>query len=631
MSIDMLFATKTPEHKGAQRGNRCFVRLCAFGPLWRGIFRVTSPIALFIVFVFVINQAQAISAQSNPSEPPGAASVIRAREAARRGEELRRRWALDSAEAAFKEAAAADPASLEAALGLARIAQARFDYAGSKRLLDAASRYHSNSSDLFAAFGSLYIAAEDTTRARQYFDRALRIDPQSTTASIGRAETDLLGRDYKNAEERLRSLIGFNPQDARARSVLARVLLENSRNREAAQEAELALALDPYDTDALHALAFAQAIERKSDEVRLLARRALALNPSNAAIRRLLAQYINGNAGYERKVDQSALRKYKLGMAFKEAGHFAKAAAEFERALEVEPRYYRALIALGDMRLREEDYERAAAVAIRAIEADPEGSVGHLQLSYALIGMQERARLEVGGEDFALSFYSRSPPPVYEMTRKIFPNYDRLSRRRREVIDRAVAPLAHYLPKLVRSGARHLLLAFDQRVIEFEEFQEVLGEKTFDGRYYASIRGVGGRTTVSGIEYIEAAARGGFHTIAHEFAHQLHIAALDKEETRMIRQLYDEARRAGRALDYYAAENEYEYFAQGYEAFISERKRPSAGVTARHTRSELAERDPDLYRFFVKLTAASHQIRAQRAGMRARQYLLSDEPISFKW
>jgi hypothetical protein len=78
---------------------------------------------------------------------------------------------------------------------------------------------------------------------------------------------------------------------------------------------------------------------------------------------------------------------------------------------------------------------------------------------------------------------------------------------------------------------------------------------------------------------------------------------MSKEEVAAIRHLYEKARREGRMLDYYAAANEYEYFAQGYEAFVSERKRPSAGVTARHTRSELAGRDPELYRFLMRIAA----------------------------
>jgi hypothetical protein len=169
------------------------------------------------------------------------------------------------------------------------------------------------------------------------------------------------------------------------------------------------------------------------------------------------------------------------------------------------------------------------------------------------------------------------------------------------VIDCSVGPLSSFLPKLSRHKARHYLLALDERPSELSGFTDVGEEKTFDGRYYASIRGVGGRIAVSGIEYLDQAARGGFNTIAHEFAHQIHISALSKNEVKTIRELYNRARQEGRVLDYYAEANEYEYFAQGYEAFIALLKRPSAGVTARHTNHELSVRDPELYRFLMKL------------------------------
>src|SRR5215470_12824177 len=73
-------------------------------------------------------------------------------------------------------------------------------------------------------------------------------------------------------------------------------------------------------------------------------------------------------------------------------------------------------------------------------------------------------------------------------------------------------------------------------------------------------------------------------------------------ERETIRRLYLFARRSGRALDYYAASDEYEYFAQGYEAFVSTFKRPGTGLTARHTRRELSTRDPGLYSFLVAIS-----------------------------
>ena len=545
-----------------------------------------------------------------PSSPglafaQGDSSVRHAREAAERAEQLRRRWNLAQAETAFREAARLDPASREAAIGLARIARARFDYAGALRLLDRAARLHPDSAEILTEYGTIYLAAEEPRRAREYFDRAARLSPDSTAIQLGRAAVDLLERDYRNSEARLRRLIADNPQSARAHAMLARVLLENNDAREAERLAAAAVALEPLDTDGLYTLAFAKATERKAKEVRALAERVIALDPLNAGARRLLSQYLDGREGLEQRVAEQARAHFERGGALEQEGRTNEALSEFEAALAIEPRYYRALVALGDVWLREGDYERAATAARLAISVDPACARAQLELSYAHYGMQERARIEIGATDFEKLFYGEAAPPAPRLTAEIFPNYRSLSRRQQVVIDRAVAPLARFLPRLAQGGARHYLLQFDQAVSDIRELDDVIGEKTFDGRYYASIRGVGGRITVSGIEYIEIAARGGFHTIAHEFAHQVHIAALSKEDAQTVRKLYERAKREGRLLDYYAAANEYEYFAQGYEAFISKRKRPSAGVTARHTNQELMTLDPELYKFFVRLTAES--------------------------
>ncbi|HVF91128.1 MAG TPA: tetratricopeptide repeat protein, partial [Blastocatellia bacterium] len=548
-------------------------------------------------------------AGSYDSSARASAKIVR--DALARGEDLRRRWKLEAAEAAFREAATLDPSNLDAALGLARISRARFDYSGALRLLERAAPKYSASPELLAEYGSIYLNAEDPARARVYFDKAIRLDPASPAATVGRAGVDLLLRDYKSAEERLREQIALNPGSARACSMLARVLLEGNRNQEAEEYAERALALDPYDTDALHALAFVKATERKPDEVRSLAGRALGMDKTNAWVRRLLSQYLDGQIGYRQKISESARLRYERGKELKDSGRLAEAVSELETALSIDPRYYLALIALGDIWLREGDYERAATAAKLALEVDPEGALAHLQLSYAHWGRQERARIQIGATDFSALFYRQPAPPAFALTAEIFPNYKSLTRRQQIVIDRAVAPLARFLPKLAQSGARHYLLMFDERVSEVRGLGDVAAEKTFDGRNYASIRGVGGLVTVSGIEYIETTARGGFHTIAHEFAHQVHMTALDKEDVKLVRALYDKAVREGRALDYYAATNEFEYFAQGYEAFISNQKRPSAGVTARHTDRELAARDPELHNLLLRITGYWRSKRAR--------------------
>ena len=554
---------------------------------------------------------------ARPYRARGESPAKLASEALRRGEELRRKWNLEGAEAAFNEAATLEPASLEAALGLARVARARIEYAHAISLLDKAAGEHPNSVAVLNEYGSIYIAAEEPERARRQFESALRISASDTPAIVGLAAVDLLERNYERAITRLRQCLAVEPQNSPAHALLARALLESNRESAAAEEAGRAISLDAYNVEALYTLACVKSSERKGDESRSLARRAVSLDPFNFGARRVLSQYLDGQAGYEQRVSEQARIRYANGRSLKQEGQLTRAVTELEAALGIEPRYYRALIALADTWLRQGEYQRAAGAAKLATAFDPDGAIAHFELSCAYRGMNERARIEIGGVDFGALFYGRPAPAAYALTREIFPNYGSLTRRQQAVIDVAVGPLAVFLPKLARHRARHYLLGFDQRPSDLHGFADIADEKTFDGRYYASIRGVGGRVTVSGIEYLDQAARGGFNTIAHEFAHQVHIAAMGKSEAREIRSLYERARREGRMLDNYAAANEYEYFAQGYEAFISDRKRPSQGGTARHTNRELFTSDPELYKFIVKLTAKSHAISRSRGGIKS--------------
>jgi Tfp pilus assembly protein PilF len=559
------------------------------------------------VFIFALTglflvEAALPIARAGSDNPHADSRTRLAVEAVARGQQLLLKGNLDAAEAAFHEAISAEPGRLDAQLGLVRIARMKLDYPLAIALLEKAALEHANSASVLEEFGEVYLAAEEPAQASRYFESALRLSQVDASAIIGLAGADLLERDYDRAARRLRDLLSREPQNSHAHARLARVLLESGNNSMAAEEAQRAISLDEYNAEAIHTLACVRSSERKADETRSLARRTVSLDPFNFGARRLLSQYLDGQSGYEQRVAEQARAHYDRGRSYKQKGDLTNAMAEFEEALRIEPRYYRALIGAADAWLRKGEYERAATVAKLAIDVDPDGASAQLELSCAYRGESEQARAAIGAVDFAKLFYSREPVPAYSATLAVFPNYAALTREQQTVIDIAVAPLAGYLPKLVRHKARHYLLAFDERPADLSGFADVADEKTFDGRYYASIRGVGGRVTVSGIEYLNQAARGGFNTIAHEFAHQVHIAALGKSEVKTIRKLYEHARKEGKTLDYYAAANEYEYFAQGYEAFIAKRKRPSAGVTARHTSDELRSRDPDLYSFFLKLS-----------------------------
>ena len=96
--------------------------------------------------------------------------------------------------------------------------------------------------------------------------------------------------------------------------------------------------------------------------------------------------------------------------------------------------------------------------------------------------------------------------------------------------------------------------------------------------------------------------------MAHENGHTVHDM-FDKSDMKTLTRLYKKAMRENRTLDYYAAANKYEYFAQGCDAFASVYK-PHKEIFANsglaHTIYELIDKDPDLFKFIKKVLKKYH-------------------------
>lgn len=522
---------------------------------------------------------------------------------------LRVKWRLSEAEALWREVLSVDSNNLDALIGLAEIERTRLNYPESLAYLKKASEVVSNNpqdkAQLLVAYGSLYLTLEEPDKAADYFAQARAILPSYPGAMLGEAGVALLKRDYQNAEKLLESLLKIEPNKVEAFISLARVYLEENKNALAAYQAQKALDLDHYNVDAMAALCAVRIAEKKPEAVRKLARSVLELNPYNSGVRRLLSQYLNSRRGYQLRLIPEVQSLIARAENLKNLGKYNDAIEIYRRAISLEPKALRAWLGITACQLAIEDYDSAVFSAEKAIEIDPESAIAHLQLSLAHSGIHEKARILAGAKDWRILFSGEKEEdslPEIPGLDDVFVNYNTLTPSEQQVIRKAVFPLSQYLAELKRKGAKHYLLGTDRKLSEVSGYESLENRMTFDGRYYASVRGVGGLVTVSGVEYLDVSMRGGFNTIAHEFAHQVHTSALSSELCDRIKKLYQRALRAGRVLDYYAASNEWEYFAQGYEAYISEFKRPNAGVTARHTKEELKQLDPDLYNLFEELS-----------------------------
>lgn len=498
--------------------------------------------------------------------------------------------------------------TIESAVAQAKTRAAEFDYAAAIQVLDRASKFYPDSPELLCESGRIFVSAEDPDRAQRYFTRALSADKNSVEAELGIASVEALNHQYSQAQSRLKALLSKDGVDdyfrSRVHESLARVFVQLGDNSAAADEVSLATKLNPNNAAALYVGAFLGAAAKQADRALSFARQAVRLDPYNYGGRILLSQYVKGSAGYQQKVDPAAERLYEAGRKLESSGKYSESREQFDQALTIEPRYYRALISMAAVCLSQGQFKPAAEFASQAVAVDPDGAIANLELGLAYSGMQSCARELIGAPDYKARFMN-GPDPLFDRssTDAVFPQFSRLSRDQQLVIENSVGQLSPLLPRLARAGAEFRFVPYDERITDYLPSRESTSPdaRTFDGRYYGSIRGVGGRITLCGIEKLEEAERGGFNAIAHEFAHQVQMVALSEKERSQIRRLYKAAVNEGRTLDYYAAENELEYFAVGWEAYVSEVKRPSEGITSRHTRNELKQRDPGLYAFIVEL------------------------------
>jgi len=251
---------------------------------------------------------------------------------------------------------------------------------------------------------------------------------------------------------------------------------------------------------------------------------------------------------------------------------------------------------------RRGDLQAALAVLRAHLATAADDPVAHRLLGEVLFEQKARDSM-AGTEDCFRALAAALPQPDLGRlpVAEFLPGYGELSPRRRAVADRALALFGRRLDQLVAIGARHDLLRELDRTTDSPERHSLHGKRTFDGRVWDDVRGIGGLHAATGIEALDEAAQFGFCTLSHELAHQVHYYALLPLDRVQIRTLYGKAKAAGRCLDFYAASNEAEYFGQGIEAFAALGKRPACETTHGHTRFELYQRDRELYDFIAGL------------------------------
>jgi tetratricopeptide (TPR) repeat protein len=436
----------------------------------------------------------------------------------------------------------------------------------------------------------------------------LRAEPGDVETRLASGEVARTRCDLDRAEEAFRRVIEADPFDARARAGLAEVHLLAGRPREALREAEAAVAAGdpraggrPWRAKALAHLELGRA-----DLARDAARRGAALSPDDAKCLEALgaAEFRTGDLARARAAYEAAISldpraedaNLRLGQGFGDEGEAKPWRADGPEASA----FAAAVGAWEEGRLDEAEGRFLALAAARPSAYKYRLGVGLLRTA-----IRRRGEARFGGDSTAL--YLRTPVGPLDGVERLVRGHESLGPTERHVLAASLAPARPRFPRLADAGVTLRILSLDDDLTDAEERRDLRGKRTFDGRRYDHLRGVGGHHGAIGVEMLRQAAELGFNMLAHEFGHQVHWNGLTAEEKREVDALYETALAQGRALDYYAASNVDEYFAQGYEAFVSLEKRGCLSETARHTRAELERRDPALAAFLRRVLDLSHE------------------------
>ncbi len=171
--------------------------------------------------------------------------------------------------------------------------------------------------------------------------------------------------------------------------------------------------------------------------------------------------------------------------------------------------------------------------------------------------------------------------------------------RVKKMIAQQIGPSKAYLPMINKFDSDFAIPPLHIDLAEAMESNYFRYGTTFDNRQWMDIRGVGSGAT--GIEYLERGAHWERNVLAHEYAHLYHGRILTDKESRRIRSLYHKAMKNNRTLDYYASNNESEFFAQGYAGFLSEKKVHPLNHKSMNTRQYIKDKDPAYYTFLDSL------------------------------
>lgn len=473
----------------------------------------------------------------------------------------------------------------------------------SEALLNKIPTTYKNYNDVLISLMSIYITRKDKDKA----ESLLNLNKNNLLLSAI-YDYSPFGMDSKNSLKKLEEYIKINPDDKIALYYIGSILIDNNKLKEAREKLKRAIAIDPFYAKAYSILGYLEAIDNKkvgagTEEIKT----ALRTNPLEY---RALLSYGNGttDVNYESlekgndnlKSSEIFLSENRKITNLLNQGKKTEAENSLRQLIKKYPESIHSYISEGNYYINTGEYRKAIEAYKKAKEISPEYGVVNNGMAFAINSLIKSQEKKL--KTFNLDIYDYSNLDI-ESIKKVFINFDDIPKKYQKVIYFSIYPVKQYLPVLAASGASHYIIPLYEKATDQKFGNELRGKTSFDGRLWDDIRGRGGFNSATGIESLEDTINFDFNTLTHEFAHQIHGYAFTKEQQAKISMLYEKAKKDNKFLDYYAGSNDYEYFAQGVEAFNSRQGKLTLKSTAKNTPELLKSKDIELYDFIENVAS----------------------------
>jgi tetratricopeptide (TPR) repeat protein len=304
---------------------------------------------------------------------------------------------------------------LSAAAVCSQSLQQRYNYAQglqrSGKLNEAAEQYRAFLADALGELAMAYGAARDYPHAAPLFDETLTLDSASPSLLLDYAQTALALGDPDHAKTLAGEFIRKHPDDsvklAQAHQLLGRALLKLNRDQEARKELETAVALDPtfangYDLavacldleDEKCAVQIFDEMEKSfgdTPEIHLAFGRAYGDSDFQS---RAVAEFQRAIEENPRLPGSHYLLAAALLMTNGDESHMESAETELKKELEISPHDSMTYAALGKIASNRKRYAEAEAYLKKAISLAPENPDAYLFLGQVYSNTSRPAEAE---------------------------------------------------------------------------------------------------------------------------------------------------------------------------------------------------------------------------------------------